>query len=436
MRDRLRAHPESLMPRVYTVILGGGKGSRLFPLTAHRAKPAVPVAGKYRLIDIPISNAINSGYRHIAVLTQFNSASLNAHVSNTYRFDIFGAGQVEVLAAEQTDLSNDWYQGTADAVRKQLRRLAAWGCEHLLVLSGDHLYRMDYREIVERHVDSGADATVSVIPVARAECTGFGVLSADTDGFITAFKEKPKANEDISHLAPPEALRRQWDLPPDEYLASMGVYVFKFDVLRELLADPDLLDFGNDILPKMLGSHKLGAHLFKGYWRDIGTIASFFDANLALTGEDPPFRIFHETGPIYARQRFLPASRFTDAVVRASIVSDGCLIQGASIEGSIIGIRSRIQQGARLKDVIMMGADYYESDAVRAANLSRGIEAAGVGPNCVIERAILDKNARIGARCVIRGAVGRPDQDGDGWYLRDGIVIVPKDATLKPGTEI
>ncbi len=216
----------------------------------------------------------------------------------------------------------------------------------------------------------------------------------------------------------------------------MGVYVFRFDVLRALLQDPNLLDFGNDILPMMLGTHKLGAHLFKGYWRDIGTIASFFEANLALTKEDPEFRIFHDTGPIYARQRFLPASKFLDARVRQSIVSDGCLIQGASVEGSVIGIRSRIQARAELKDVIMMGADYYENDAVRAANLARGIEAAGVGPGAIIERAILDKNARIGEGCVIRGAPGRPDEDGDGWYLRDGIVIVPKDATLKPGTVI
>lgn len=424
------------MPRVYTVILGGGRGSRLFPLTAHRAKPAVPVAGKYRLIDIPLSNAINSGYRHIAVLTQFNSASLNAHVSNTYHFDMFSQGLIEVLAAEQTDESMDWYQGTADAVRKQLRRLAAWGCEHLLILSGDHLYRMDYRDIVQRHVDSGADATVSVIPVPREDCTGFGVLSADTKGFITAFKEKPKANEDISGLAPPEELRALWDLPKDQYLASMGVYVFRFDVLQSLLQDPTLLDFGNDILPMMLGKHKLGAHLFKGYWRDIGTISSFFEANLALTKEDPEFRIFHETGPIYARQRFLPASKFLDARVRQSIVSDGCLIQGASVDGSVIGIRSRIQRGAELKEVIMMGADYYENDAVRAANKSRGIEAAGVGPGAIIERAILDKNARIGEGAIIRGAPDRPDEDGDGWYLRDGIVIVPKDATVKPGTVI
>ncbi|MSP54229.1 MAG: glucose-1-phosphate adenylyltransferase [Myxococcales bacterium] len=424
------------MPRVYTVILGGGRGSRLFPLTAHRAKPAVPVAGKYRLIDIPLSNAINSGYRHIAVLTQFNSASLNAHVSNTYHFDMFSQGLIEVLAAEQTDESMDWYQGTADAVRKQLRRLAAWGCEHLLILSGDHLYRMDYREIVKRHVDSGADATVSVIPVPRRDCTGFGVLSADTKGFITNFKEKPKADEDISDLAPPEELRALWGLPKDEYLASMGVYVFRFDVLQALLQDPTLLDFGNDILPMMLGNHKLGAHLFKGYWRDIGTISSFFEANLALTMEDPEFRIFHETGPIYARQRFLPASKFLDARVRQSIVSDGCLIQGASVEGSVIGIRSRIQRGAELKDVIMMGADYYENDAVRAANKSRGIEAAGVGPGAIVERAILDKNARIGEGAIIRGAPDRPDEDGDGWYLRDGIVIVPKDATVKPGTVV
>lgn len=422
------------MPQVYTVILGGGRGQRLYPLTKHRAKPAVPVGGKYRLIDIPLSNAINSGFRHIAVLTQFNSASLNSHITNTYRFDIFGQGQVEVLAAEQSDEGGDWFQGTADAVRKQIRRLTAWGVEHLVILSGDHLYRMNYREMFDRHIEAGADATVSVIPVDRAGVTGLGVLSVDERGDVTAFREKPRADEDISSLLSPAPLREKWGLGGNEFLASMGVYIFRLSTLREMLTNESYMDFGKDILPDMLGKHRVSAHLFRGYWRDIGTIEALYDANLALTDEDPPFRFHHPDGPIYTRQRFLPASKLVDARVNRSILSDGCLLFGSELDHCVIGIRSRVQKGARLKDVVMMGADYYEDDDVRAANLARGVEAIGVGRDCVIERAILDKNARIGAGCILRGAVGRPDEDGDGWYVRDGIVIVPKDATLPEGT--
>ncbi len=424
------------MPRVYTVILGGGRGQRLYPLTKHRAKPAVPVGGKYRLIDIPLSNAINSGFRHIAVLTQFNSASLNSHITNTYRFDIFGQGQVEVLAAEQTDEGGDWYQGTADAVRKQIRRLTAWGVEHLIILSGDHLYRMNYREMFDRHLAAGADATVSVIPVDRAGVTGLGVLSVDEQGDVQAFREKPRPDEDISNLLSPAPLREKWGLGDDEYLVSMGVYIFRLAALREILANESYMDFGKDILPDMLGKHKVSAHLFRGYWRDIGTIGALYEAQLDLTKEDPPFRFHHPDGPIYTRQRFLPASKLLDAQVRQSILSDGCLLFGSEIDHCVIGIRSRVQKGARLKDVVMMGCDYYEDDDVRSANRDRGIEAAGVGRDCVIERAILDKNARVGPGCVIRGAVDRPDHDGDGWYVRDGIVIIPKDATLPEGTVI
>lgn len=424
------------MPRVYTVILGGGRGTRLFPLTRDRAKPAVPVAGKYRLIDIPLSNAINSGFRQIAVLTQFNSASLNQHISQTYRFDVFSEGRVDVLAAEQTDTISDWFQGTADAIRKASRHLSGVGAEHLLILSGDHLYRMDYAEIVNRHLETNADATVSVIGVDREECGGFGILQCDADGRIQRFVEKPRDSTLLDELAPPAALRDTWKLAPGTFLASMGVYVFRLDVLNRLLENPANMDFGKDILPAMLSSHRLYAHLFRGYWRDIGTIAAFYDANLAITGENPPFRFYHATGPIYSHQRFLPATKFRDCHVRESIVSEGCLLQGATVEHSVIGIRSRVQAGARLKDVIMMGADFYESDELRASNLGHGTEAVGVGPDCIVERAILDKNARIGAGCVIRGGVGRPDTEGDGWYLRDGIVIIPKDAHLPAGTVV
>lgn len=424
------------MPQVYTVILGGGRGQRLFPLTMHRAKPAVPIAGKYRLIDITLSNAINSGLRHVAVLTQFNSASLNAHIANTYRFDIFGQGQVEVLAAEQTAEGSDWYNGTADAVRKQVRRLTAWGVEHLVILSGDHLYRMDYREIMKRHMETGADATVSVIPVPRSDLGGFGVLASDDQGRITSFREKPKSTEDLSRLLPSAALREKWKLGEDTYLASMGVYVFRFDVLRDVLANPAFLDFGQDILPAMLHTHNVQAHPFLGYWRDIGTISAFYEANLALCGDDPPFRLHHAAGPVYTRQRFLPATKIRDCHVQACMISDGCLLWGASLERSIIGIRSRVQAGARVKDSIIMGADYYENDEVRGKNLDRGIQAVGIGPGSVIERAIIDKNARIGPGCVIRGAPDREDHDGDGWYIRDGIVIVPKDAQIPEGTVV
>ncbi len=422
------------MARVYTLILGGGRGSRLSPLTRHRAKPAVPLGGKYRLIDITLSNAINSGFRHIAVLTQFNSASLNAHIAQTYRFDIFGQGGVDVLAAEQTDDHSDWFQGTADAVRKQLRRLEAAGTEHVLILSGDHLYRMDYREIYDRHVDSQADATVSVIKVPRAEVTGLGVLYADAVGRIRTFREKPKATEDIRDVLPPVELRERWGLGDEDYLVNMGVYLFRLDALREALANPDNLDFGKDILPRMVADKRVMAHHFDGYWRDIGTIESFFEANLALTAEEPPFRFHMPGAPIYTRQRFLPATKFLDATVSQSIVSDGCLLFGASLDRAVIGIRSRIQRGARLRDVIMMGADYYEDDPLRADNLARGILPIGIGPHTVVERAIIDKNARVGANCVLRGIAGAPDADGDGWVQRDGIVIVPKDATLPDGT--
>ncbi|MDP2309326.1 MAG: glucose-1-phosphate adenylyltransferase [Pseudomonadota bacterium] len=424
------------MPQVYTVILGGGRGQRLYPLTMHRAKPAVPVGGKYRLIDIPISNAINSGFRHIAVLTQYNSASLNSHITNTYRFDMFGQGQVEVLAAEQTDDGGDWYQGTADAVRKQIRRLTAWGVEHLIILSGDHLYRMNYREMYDRHIATDADATMSVIPVPRKDVTGLGVLSVDEQGQVVAFREKPRADEDISEMRSPPPLRRAWNLSDDEFLVSMGVYIFRLSALREILANPANMDFGKHILPDMIRTHRVSAHLFRGYWRDIGTIASLYEANLALTEEEPSFRFHHPDGPIYTRQRFLPASKLLDAAVRRSILSDGCLLFGGELDHCVIGIRSRVQKGACLKDVVMMGADYYEDDEVRAANLQRGIQPVGVGRGCVIERAILDKNARIGPGCIIRGGEDRPDQDGDGWYIRDGIVIVPKDATLPEGTVI
>lgn len=423
-------------PRVYTVILGGGRGTRLYPLTRDRAKPAVPLAGKYRLIDIPVSNAINSGFKEIAVLTQFNSLSLNSHVSAAYRFDVFSRGSVEVFAAEQTESGGAWFEGTADAVRKLLGRIGERRYDHVLILSGDHLYRMDYREMFARHLAAGADVTVSVLPVPREECGGFGVLSAAGDGRIVAFREKPRADEDLTPLEPPDELRDRWGIAPGEFLASMGVYLFRMDVLREALRDPSALDFGKDILPRMIGSHRVHSFLFRGYWRDIGTIASFFEANLAITDDRAPFHFFHATAPIYTRLRYLPASRILDARITRSVVSDGCLVYGAEVDHCVIGIRSRIQKGSRLKDVILMGADDYEGDEERSSLLAQGVDPTGIGPGCVVESAIIDKNARIGAGCVLRGDPSRPDADGDGWYLRDGIVIVPKNGRLAPGTVV
>jgi len=422
--------------RVYTVILGGGRGTRLHPLTRHRAKPAVPLGGKYRLIDIPISNAINSGFRSIAVVTQFNSASLNVHIAQAFHFDGFARGGVEIFAAQQTEEGSEWFEGTADAVRKLLRRLSNRECDHVLILSGDHLYRMDYRELFRTHVENGADVTVSVLPVPRKECSGFGILSMNEEGRIVAFKEKPKDGEDLSALAPPAALRERLSLQPDDFVASMGVYIFRMDALTEVLSDPAHLDFGRDILPRMMTTHRVFAHVFDGYWRDIGTIGAFFDANIELTDENPAFRFYHPEAPIYTRPRFLPGSKVLDARVTRSILADGCLLMGAEIDHCVIGIRARVQRGARLKDTIVMGNDYFEEDDTRAANAAKGICAAGIGPDCVIERAIIDKNARIGAGCVLRGDPSRPDQDGDGWSVRDGVVIVPKDGRLPPGTVV
>ncbi len=420
--------------RTMTVVLGGGRGTRLYPLTAERAKPAVPLAAKYRLIDIPLSNAINSGLRQIFVLTQFNSASLNAHIARTYRFDMFTDGFVEVLAAEQTDRKgDDWFQGTADAVRKHLHRFVREGVENVVILSGDHLYRMRYDHLVAHHEAQGADITVAAIPVHRSECTGLGVLAPDAQGFVRRFWEKPSADDDLSSLEIPAALRGQWNTDC-EHLASMGVYVFRAEVLEALLADEQMLDFGSQILPAALHTHRVSSFLFEDYWEDIGTIQAFFDANLMLTEDEPPFRFYVPEAPIYTRARFLPPSIYRHAFIERSLVAEGCLLHGARVVHSTIGQRAWLLPGCRVEDSILMGADFYEVEETRERVIAQGRIPLGIGEGASIKRAIIDKNARIGAGSVIHGDPARADEEHDAWCSRDGILIVKKNATIEPGT--
>jgi glucose-1-phosphate adenylyltransferase len=423
------------MGRTITVVLGGGRGTRLYPLTSSRAKPAVPLGGKYRLIDIPISNAINSGLREIFVLTQFNSASLNGHLAKTYRFDPFTQGFVEVLAAEQTDASGDWYQGTADAVRQMLHHMDREGVEHMLILSGDHLYRMDYRGLLQRHKEMEADITVSTIPVNREGCEGFGILQCNANGIVTRFKEKPKRDENIDDIVAPPGLRRAWRLDEGRpFLASMGVYIFRMEALREILANPDNLDFGKDILPRVLQTHRVAAYLFDGYWEDIGTIKAFYDANLMLCEQDPPFKFYDEDAPIYTHPRFLPPSLIWGSTLERSIVAEGCVVNGARIAHSIVGLRSWIAAGTTIEDSIIMGADIFQFEAKRKELAAAGKVPVGIGANCRIKRAIIDKNACIGDNCVIQGDPSRPDEDHGSWMIRDGIVCVSKGAVIPPGS--
>jgi glucose-1-phosphate adenylyltransferase len=403
-------------------------------LTALRAKPAVPLGGKYRLIDIPISNAINSGLREIFVLTQFNSASLNGHLSKTYRFDPFSAGFVEVLAAEQTDESGDWYQGTADAVRQMLHHMDREGVDNMLILSGDHLYRMDYRPLLARHREMEADITVSTIPVTREGCEGFGVLAANANGLLVKFREKPRKDEDIRDLAAPPGLRRAWNLGDRPYLASMGVYVFRMETLREILEDPSSVDYGKDILPRVIHTHRVAAYLFDGYWEDIGTIKAFYEANLLLCEENPPFKFYDERAPMYTRARFLPPSLMWHSTLERSIVAEGCVVRGARIVHSIIGLRSYIMGNCTIEDSIIMGADHYQFEDKRNNLMAAGKVPMGIGQGCSIKRAIIDKNAAIGDGVVIHGHPDRKDEDHPDWVCRDGIVCVAKNAVIPPGS--
>ena len=416
------------MSRVLSVVMGGGQGARLFPLTLERSKPAVPLAGKYRLVDIPISNCINSRLNEVYLLTQFNSASLHRHISHSYKFDHFSRGFVEILAAEQTPNSDTWYQGTADAVRKNLNHLLNNDFEHLLILSGDQLYRMDFREIIASHIEKKAEVTVATIPVDRERAAGFGIMHNDETGRITRFVEKPDTDEVLDSLRAEDQ-----ELGPDQYLASMGIYVFKRATLVELLEN-EQADFGRHIIPSAIDSHRVYSYTYKGYWEDIGTIRSFYEANLDMVSTIPKFNFFQMEMPIYTRPRFMPASKINGAAIDQAIISDGCIIDRSRISQSLVGIRCLLSPGCRVHRSVLMGADFYETEVSKNENLSKGLPLVGVGENTRIESAIIDKNARIGANCVI-SPEGKPDHfDGDNYYVREGIAIVPKGAVIADGT--
>lgn len=423
---------------VLAVILGGGRGARLYPLTAVRSKPAVPIAGKYRLIDIPISNCINSGIYKIAVLTQFNSVSLHRHIANTYVFDAFHTGWVQIWAAEQTVSSADWYQGTADAVRKQLFEIRASGAECVLILAGDHLYRMDYAPMFKFHQDTNADITVAVQPVAVQDAARFGILKRNSECRITRFAEKPK---DPSVLA--EMVSRED--PERPYLGSMGIYLFNTNVLIGLLEQHIAFDdFGGDVIPFSIDKLNVFGYDFDDYWEDIGTIRSFYDTNLALTTPHPPFNFFDPKRPIYSHSRFLPGSIVENSHLEHVMLADGCCIKNAEISHSIVGLRSQIQDGVKISDSILMGLDFYENQNIEVEeenqpfgmNPSPEIIPMGIGKNCQITGAIIDKNARIGHDVVICPYPRGVDLDGEFWVVRDGIVVIPKDAVILPGTYI
>lgn len=423
----------SITDKTLCIIMGGGAGTRLFPLTKERSKPAVPLAGKYRIVDIAVSNCINSGLRSIFVLTQFNSVSLHRHIHAAYKFDDFSRAFVEILAAQQTPSGESWYQGTADAVRQNLTDFLNSSYEHFIILSGDQLYRMDFRDVLARHIESGSDITIATTPVSRQDAAGFGIMRSDANRRISEFVEKPKDPAVLDALRIGPQLLEKLGKPADAdlYQASMGIYVFNRNALIQALAN-EHVDFGKNVIPEQIHKAKVTAYIFQGYWEDIGTIRSFFDANLALARTLPPFNFFDAAAPIFTHARFLPASKINSAHVREAVVSDGCVISEATIERAVIGIRSVIETGSVMRNCVMMGADYFDSELARPV----GVPAIGVGRNCRIENAIIDKNARIGDDVVINPE-GKPETfDGPNFFIRDGIIVIPKNAVIPSGTRI
>lgn len=423
--------------KVLCVIMGGGQGTRLFPLTKERAKPAVPLAGKYRLVDIPISNCINSGFRRIYVLTQFNSTSLHGHISRTYKFDQFSSGFVEILAAQQTFTNTSWYEGTADAVRKNLVHFLNHDFDHLLILSGDQLYRMDFREVIAEHIENKADITIASLVVGQREVSGLGVLQIADDQRVTKFVEKPKEPAAQEPLRVPQDLKAKLGIEGQDskYLASMGIYVFNRKLISELLDNP-LSDFGKHIIPHAIKSHRVYSYIFQGYWEDIGTIRSFFEANLDLVSELPRFNFFDMDAPVFSRPRYLPGSKINGAQIDHALVTDGCIINHAKIRNTIVGLRTTVGEGTELHRVIILGSDYYESAESVAKHERDGLPKMGIGKNCRIDNAIIDKNARIGNDVRI-SPEGKPENvDHALYFIRDGIVVIPKNAIIPHGTVI
>lgn len=420
---------------VVAVILGGGAGTRLHPLTASRSKPAVPIAGKYRLVDIPISNCINSNISRMFVLTQYNSASLNRHIKNTYQFSGFSSGFVDILAAEQTPDNPGWFQGTADAVRQSLRHLQTNDFEQVLILSGDQLYQMDFCEMLDQHVDSGADISIATIPVGGREASEFGILKADESNMITSFIEKPKQELLPDWVSDTGAeMKEQGRI----YLGSMGIYIFNRKLLFDLLENKmkDATDFGKQILPESIGKYKVASYQYEGYWTDIGNIYSFYEANLALTDALPPFNLFDNTNTVFTRARMLPPAKFTNTVLEKSIVAEGSIIHANSIRGSVVGIRSRIGKDSEIVDSYLMGNDYYETLEQLLENESKGIPAVGIGNGCHIEHSIIDKNCRIGNNVTIIGGNKLPNIEHELYTVKDEIVVVKKNAVLPDGFTI
>jgi glucose-1-phosphate adenylyltransferase len=419
------------MNDVLTLILGGGRGTRLFPLTHMRSKPAVPLGGKYRLIDIPISNCLHAGLKRIFVLTQFNSASLNRHIAQTYRLDMFSDGFVEVLAAEQTPESSNWFQGTADAVRRAARHFLGHDSDHYLILAGDHLYRMDFNELIDSHIESSADITIAAQPVSAADATEMGIFLFDELGQIGGFEEKPTAARlaEMHSRMPSGTLMTGGVTAEKPFVASMGIYVFSREVLLEILDEPGV-DFGKEIIPRALGNHRVNPFIFRGYWADVGTIEAFYEANIQLTRRGAPFDFFHPRFPIYTHPRFLPGTRAYDCRIDSSIIAEGCYMDRCEIRDSVVGIRTHIESGTRITRSVLLGADFYEEE-LAASNV-----ALGIGRDVVLDRVIVDKNARIADGVRLVNDAGVSQADGDGYYIRNGIVIVPKGAQVKEGVTV
>ncbi len=417
------------------IILGGGRGSRLFPLTAQRSKPAVPIGGKYRLIDIPISNCLHADMRRIFVLTQFNSASLNRHIAQTYRMDLFSPGFVEILAAEQTPDNPNWYQGTADAVRQAARHFVRYDADYYLILAGDQLYRMDYAELVDEHIDRRADITIAATPVGIDEASSMGNLGLDRSGQIVAFDEKPsRARLETIGQSIPRGAMFGGHSPETPFVASMGIYVFSREALLDAIEQDGVTDFGRQIIPASLDRYRVNAHLFRGYWADVGTVGSFYDANILLTRPGARFRFYDSRRPIYTHPRFLPGARFDDCTASEAIIAEGCFLDRCTIQESIVGIRTNVQAGAMIRRSVLLGADFYEADDEAPARA--GNPRLGIGRDVVLDRVIVDKNARIGDGARLTNEAGVQHADGDGFCIRDGIIVVLKEGVIAPGTTI